>query len=242
MKIVGYLVFASFILFGIGKIGIVAERNQDDLDVMNQVIKQEKNITIEGWSVTAREAINSITTEKDFAKEFNRIKEKNPNFIWNIQQDSHKYVTVGTKKGAYFEETITIASTVHSKQESYITYEIRGKKLKSAWISNIGKAIEHRKHAVFSGNTTFFTCIEGQFNDTIDKVLTSMIDNWLQKFKAQEVESLKEKDFISITAKSSLFEQSQISEHYNLQLAMRSDGMGARTTFVIGTPIITFEY
>lgn len=236
-----YLILCGFIFIMFGNITTEADSSQSDLERIYQILEMKKEVTIENWSVTARETTNSITNEKQFFHEVNKAKEKLPSFKWNITKNSTKLVAVGVKENSDFYEEISIASTLSNKKESYITYEMKGNTLKSNW-KQVENRLKNRKKDLFRQNTTFFTCIEGSFDDTIDKVLISKMNHWMKDFKAKEVESLQEENFISITAKSSLFKQSYISEHYNFQLAMRSDGLGSNTSFVIGTPIITFEY
>ncbi|WP_042350979.1 YwmB family TATA-box binding protein [Bacillus massiliigorillae] len=242
MQKILYLLVISLIIVFVGNITIEANSDSMDLDQMSQVLENKDDVKIEEWSVTAREATTFITTERQFLLELRELKTKLPSFTWNVMKSSTKYIAVGMRDESDFHESITLSSTLSSQNESYITYEIKGNTLKGNWKQNVSNLLNSRKKIVFNQNTTFFTCIKGSFNDTIDKVLTSVSKKWMESFHAREVESLQEENFISITAQSSLFKQTDVSKHYNFQLAMRNDGMGARTTFVIGTPIITFEY
>lgn len=242
MQKIIYLLIVSFIIVSVGNITIEANSDRIDLEQMLRILEKKEDVKIEEWSVTAREATHSITTERQFLLELRELKRKLPSFTWNVMKNSTKHIAVGTRAESNLSETITIASTLTSRNESYITYEMRGNTSRENRKQNVSNLLNSRKKVVFNQNTTFFTCIKGSFNDTIDKVLTSTAKKWLKSFHAREVESLQEEQFISITAQSSLFKQTDVSEHYNFQLAMRNDGMGARTTFVIGTPIITFEY
>ena len=66
----------------------------------------------------------------------------------------------------------------------------------------------------------------------------------LAVFKAKEVEALKEDAFISSSAYSTMFSESVEAgeKEMNVQLGIRNQGMGGKTTIVVGTPIITIEY
>ncbi len=212
-----------------------------ELEQMYKVLEEQQHLSIDQWSVTARE-IRSITTERQFLQEVNQLKEELADFKWTISHNSSNLVAVGVKAELNVKETISVASTLTNRTDSYITYEITGYHLDDKTLQNVTTVLNNREKALFQGNTTFFTCIKGEINDTIDEVLTINIENFKRDFKAVEVESVREDHFISMTAQSPLFEQSFVSEHYNLQIAMRNDGMGSTTSFVIGTPIITFEY
>jgi hypothetical protein len=78
----------------------------------------------------------------------------------------------------------------------------------------------------------------------MESTLSSRINGLLAAFKADEIESIRENNFISVSAISPLFAETLKRNHdnMNLQLAVRSQGLGSDTTLVIGTPIITIEY
>lgn len=233
-----FVVLIGFIMISVGNSTIVAKGDSSDLKQMYEVLMQNSDVRIENWSVTAREVSYSIESEQEFIQQLKKLKKKFPVFTWNIKKDSAKLTAIGVYEENHIKESIILASTLSERQESYVIYEIRGSKLET----DLELKLQNRKKGLFKETTTFFTCIEGNFSDNIDEVLTTQMNQWMQGFKAQEIESMKETDFISITAQSSLFQQTYVSDYYNLQLAMRSDGLGSSTSFVIGTPIITFEY
>ncbi|MFK4998774.1 YwmB family TATA-box binding protein [Bacillus sp. N9] len=55
---------------------------------------------------------------------------------------------------------------------------------------------------------------------------------------------MKESDFYSISAKSLRLNQpiAFTENGLNMQIGLRKTGSGSRTSFVIGTPILTIEY
>ena len=78
----------------------------------------------------------------------------------------------------------------------------------------------------------------------MSKSVSEHVNHLLQAFQAQEIESLQEDSFISTTAYSPLFGETiqTMTDEMNLQLGVRKQGLGAKTTIVVGTPIITVEY
>jgi TATA-box binding len=78
----------------------------------------------------------------------------------------------------------------------------------------------------------------------MSKSVSEYVKPLLQAFQAQEIESLKEDSFISTTAYSPLFGETiqTMTDEINLQLGVRKQGLGGKTTIVVGTPIITVEY
>ncbi len=238
MKKLRHALLIGFIAISLGNSTTVAKSEPFALSVMLEVLEQKENVHVDQWSIMAREAVRSIDSDKSFVKKWGSIKKNVPGFAWNIERDSSRLIATGTRRQDSAEETIVIASNLSYETESYITYEIKGTDYSAA----IEKLAKKRTDVLFEQTATFFTCVKGDFSDIMDKVLPSEMSHWLKDFEAVEIESLKEDGFLSVTAQSSLFEQSYLTEHYNLQLAMRYDGMGSSTSFVIGTPIITFEY
>jgi hypothetical protein len=75
----------------------------------------------------------------------------------------------------------------------------------------------------------------------MDKAVPTIASDLMEIFDAKEIEALKEDNFMSVSANSPVFSDS-IARGMNLQIGIRSEGLGAKTTIVVGTPIITIEY
>jgi hypothetical protein len=82
--------------------------------------------------------------------------------------------------------------------------------------------------------------MKGEFSDKMYTSLPETMNHLLTIFKAKEKEALKEDQFMSVTAQSPIFATS--INNRNVQIGVRSGGLGAKTTVVVGTPIITIEY
>lgn len=242
MRKVIYIILLGLMVLNLGNSTIRAQKEASDLETILGVISQHQDMSIKEWSITARQLIDGIETKEQFFLEADRLKESLSEFTWQVRQDQQVIVIVGVRQTSMFVETVTLASALTSNTSSYMNYEIAGTDVSSEVLEQLQEKTTAVKHFAFGRDTIFFTCVKGEISGNIDKVLTSKPDNLMAGFRAAEMESIKEKHFVSITANSSLFEQSLISEQYNLQLAMRNDGMGQKTSFVIGTPIITFEY
>ena len=238
MKKLRHALLIGFIAISLGNSTTVAKSEPFALSVILGALEQKENVHVDQWSIMAREAVHSIDSDKSFMEKWETTKKNVPGFAWKVERDSSRVIATGTRQQDRAEETIVLASNLSYETESYITYEIKG----TDYSSFTEELAKKRTDALFQGAATFFTCVKGNFSDIMDKVLPSEMNHWLKDFEAVEIESLKEDGFLSVTAQSSLFEQSYLTEHYNLQLAMRYDGMGSSTSFVIGTPIITFEY
>ena len=135
--------------------------------------------------------------------------------------------------------------TVTDRQvQTYIVYEMTGKGWNEETREFIEGSIGNRINDIFHGKSTIFSCVYGDFGDKMSKSVSEHVTSLLQAFQAQEIESLKEDSFISTTAYSPLFGETiqTMTDEINLQLGVRKQGLGAKTTIVVGTPIITVEY
>ena len=83
--------------------------------------------------------------------------------------------------------------------------------------------------------------MKGSISDKIDMALPTVANDLLKSFDGKKIEALKEETFMSVSANSPMFSDS-IARDMNLQIGIRSEGLGAKTTVVVGTPIITIEY
>jgi len=237
-----HILLIGLMALSLGNSTIAAKKEASDFDTMLAIINHHNDMSIKEWSVAARESVDGIKTEEQFLLEADRLKESLPGFKWEIIKDENMTAIVGKRQDSTFIETVTLASALTSGTGSYMNYEIKGTDVSSDVLNQLQEKKDAAKQFIFGRYTIFFTCVKGEISGNIDKVLTTKTEDLMIDFKAVETESVKEDHFMSITAKSSLFEKSVISEQYNLQLAMRNDGLGQKTSFVIGTPIITFEY
>ena len=237
-----YIIVIGLMVLNVGNSTIRAQKEASDLETILKIISHHSDMSVKEWIVTARESMDGIETKEQFLKEADRLKDSLSDYQWQIRQNEQAIALVGERKDYLLVETVTFSSSLKSNTDSYLNYEIKGTSVNSITAEQLQKKRKAVETSIFSRYTIFFTCVKGEISGNIDKVLTSKLDGLLTSLNAVETESVKESNFVSITANSSLFKQSFISEQYNLQLAMRIDGMGQKTSFVIGTPIITFEY
>lgn len=237
-----YILLIGLMVLSLGNSTVVAQKKASDLETMLAIINHHNDMSIKEWSVIARESVDGIKTEEQFLLEANRLQENLPDFKWQIINDKNAVTVIGKRQDSIFTETVTLASALTSATKSYMNYEIKGTEVSNEVLGQLKERKNAAEQLIFSRYAIFFTCVKGEISGNIDKVLTSKAEDLMFDFKAVETEGVKEEHFMSITANSSLFEQSFISEQYNLQLAMRFDGLSQKTTYVFGTPIITFEY
>jgi hypothetical protein len=208
---------------------------------------QTEDIMLEEWSFYAREHLVDLNSEKEVQEYVQELQQKFPDWNWSRTETSQKWeVTAVSPTSKHHTEMLQIMAT-HTKQpvNAYIVYRVSGKEWNKELESFFTKdQYENRLSDIFRGKPTIFSCMKGSVNDKIDTALPVMASNLLEIFKAKEIEALKEDNFMSVSAFSPLFSDTigKTNDNMNLQIAIRSEGLGGPTTLVVGTPIITIEY
>lgn len=230
-------VFLSFLAVGTMIFNLAKANSEPDLFIMASILERE-NIFIHEWSLHAREQL-----ETPLAKEkFNELNKRYPDWNWNVTENDDKWEAKAfstTENGV--KEMIQILS---SSGQTYLVYEIKGKGWNKETKEYLETSTFDEIDQIFHGNVNIFTCINSNIDDKIVKSLPSHVNNLLTAFQAKEIETLQEDSFISTTAFSPLFSEKikGATDDMNIQLGIRTEGLGGNTTLVVGTPIITIEY
>lgn len=225
----------GFIVLQAGNKTTVADADHE-IKTLASVL-QDENILITGWSVYARETLEEENVE-DLVKE---LKVQLPDWTWSHRNGELTAVSNSSE----IQEKIKIVSTdTNGPIHTYVMYEVRGQHWNKNTETFLNKNLPGTLFDIFRGNATTFSCIEGEINDKIKSALPVYKTKLLKAFQAEEVEGLEEDSFISTSAVSPLFDNSLSNDHeMNMQLGLRkTDRLGAKTTLVVGTPIITIEY
>ncbi|MBS4195841.1 YwmB family TATA-box binding protein [Lederbergia citri] len=227
----------GFIFIFIGNNTIAAPTSTDIQNLAKIVDKHHGKIT--GWSLYARESVYLLTEEKWLAKK-QELEDQFPNMKWKLSKANGTYSIHGFIDHGPFSESIQILSASNRQTTSYLIYEANGENWNPKFAELTGKTVMH----LFKENPKLFSCIKGEFSEELKEFVDHSLDGLLHSLHASEVESLKEKEFYSISAFSSLFAQtlSFTNKQMNMQIGLRKNEMGTGTTFVVGTPILTIEY
>lgn len=242
-KMFSYIGFICLLVMIFGSQSIVAHTKTDIISLAERV-ETAKDLNIEKWSVFSREINHEITTKLDFENWFLTISQSFPDFVWTEEYDKGEWKAVGSYINQHsMTETIKLStSRKHSKMISYLVYEVEGQEWEEEHASFFEKQFHERASKIFYEDPIIFSCIEGSINGSMDSALNEEMNKLLKTFEAKEIESVYEENFSSVTAQSPLFSNTLKNTEMNVQFGVRIDGLGARTSFVIGTPIITFEY
>lgn len=219
-----------------------AKEKADLLEIISVLKDEEVHIT--EWSLYAREKIENLQSLKDVKEYANYLKEKFPNWQWIVNEDSSHWELAGTNPSKEHKEYIKLLASTTNTPQTYMIYELKGSHFNKKSEYFIKEQWNATVFDIFRGNATIFSCIKGEFSDNINTTLPSSMNRLISLFQAEKIESLEEKDFVSTSAYSPLFADSikNNDKEMNVQIGIRSEGLGARTTLVVGTPIITIEY
>lgn len=198
------------------------------------------------WSLLARESLDSNLTTTDLLHKFNRWEEQFPQFTWKRVQNQERLELIATfsDPDKNYEETLHIVADLNETTlEGFTLYELKG----TSWNQETKKIINQKGKFFpqwFNKSPIIFTCIKGELPDNMNIAAEKWAMDITESFGGQVIEQLREENFVSITAKSSEFGQFLQSEHekFNLQIAIRKGMPGEKTSFTVGTPILTIEY
>ncbi|RIW36119.1 hypothetical protein D3H55_06585 [Bacillus salacetis] len=221
----------------------IASNQTIDIEKLAAAVEQADGQITE-WSLYARENL-TFSTDKGFTTFAETMQKENPSYDWVRSQKNEDQEIKGLIRRESGVEIIKMVMTqVDNHYQSYLIYEFRGNNWNHTSEQSIKDHYFPKMRNLFVGEPLLFSCIKGEFSDTLDGVLSKQADELLSILDAEELESLKENDFYSISALSNKFELKVPAKHdnMNLQLGLRNTGLGAQTTFVIGTPILTIEY
>lgn len=234
----------SFILLQFGNRTTEAHETMD-LFTLASVIQGEQ-ISVNEWSLHAREKLTTVNNQQDVESFVNELKKKFPEWEWTqASNEQHWETSAVSSEHTSYEERLTIVSTPTKQlNQAYVIYEIDGRSWSEQTESFLKEHLSTRFSDIFRGNPTIFSCIIAELDGKMETSLSSRINGLLKAFKADEIESIRENNFHSVSASSPLFAETLKLNHdnMNLQLALRTQGLGSKTTLVVGTPIITIEY
>lgn len=225
---------------------ITIARTKSDLITINEILQKQENVTINEWSLHARERLENVSSIEDAKAYQSELKKVFQNGDW-VETKNHQswQAKMVLKSSGQIEESIILTTSLTTDNvQSYIMYEVRGKKLADKEMKRLDMEINKKISDIFRGKPTIFSCIKGEFSDKMNETLPYKVNHLLDAFQAKKVEALEEDDFISTSAYTPLFEEriDNSEKEMNVQIGLRTQDMGGKTTFVVGTPIITIEY
>jgi hypothetical protein len=208
-------------------------------------VLQKNGATIQEWSIYTREYSPTLQDDATFLQKVNELKDKHPEFQWTFEKNNDIWKATGLYEYSSVKEKIQLVATVtNEKPQTYILYEVIGFGWSEANLKSVFKNIDQKLSKIFVKQPVFFSCVKGEFSDKMKGVLFNQVNHLLTEFDAKPIEALHEETFVSVSAYTEQWENALLTKKHpmNIQLALRTTGLGEKITVVVGTPIITIEY
>lgn len=205
----------------------------------------DQNFTINKWSLYSRDT-KVLSNLAAYKEEADHLKQKYSQFQWQQETKKHEYTRLsGTHKlndMGMIEELTLVIYPQKNTYHSYLIYSVKGTSWNTGKWKEISPFVKSRLSQVFQNREQIFSCVNGVSGDKMDIILSKKARRIMGDFDAQNVEEIKEKTFISLSAYTNMWKQSIETNNHemNLQIALRH--IGNKTTLTLGTPIITTEY
>lgn len=216
--------------------------NDNELIQITEIAEQQ-NIEIDKWSMYIKEPITEYTDKIDLIKRIMEIKKVETGYKWTKTQfkEDH-YKIIGERKSSNLDINEKILIIYFPQKDKYnlsITYDIKG----SSWDKKKWSKIANLYKTKLEDYSVFYT-IEG--TTSINESIYIEATNLLKRFSAEKIQSLNEKNFVSLSAYTEQWESKLPlgnNQFMNLHIAYRnSNDSNEDIKVTIGTPIITSEY
>ncbi|MFD1359246.1 YwmB family TATA-box binding protein [Fictibacillus halophilus] len=212
-------------------------------------VLKEKGAEPDKWTMYFNGELGFTSKGLGYLKQAEELKRNYPEFSWAASEDEAGHYKM-TGKFQHDElgltEKVTIITYPQKQQTaSYFIYAVEGLVNTNQNWKEIRRLLDDRIKDSVGGNPKIFSCVTGTYGDKMVVDLYSQANELVQAFSGVSVEELKEETFVSLSAYTEQWEQAIYTGHQNkmnLQVALRSEGLGSKTTVTIGTPIITSEY
>ncbi|MFE7063695.1 YwmB family TATA-box binding protein [Sutcliffiella sp. NPDC057660] len=246
------LIFVLVVCFTGVILGNERSRAQLPTEISTEILEiaqvfQEKKINIKEWKLYGRNNVYKIRDLVGFQKEVNGLKKKMGHLNWTVEVEDDQWKAIGTHYNDSLkqEESLQLITThTNSSKTSYLLYEVTGYGWEKTSAREILKDFHSNLTKISQENIEIFSCMTGDFSDKIEGGLQNTTNILLDAFSARVIEELNEDTFVSVSAYTELWNNVLPTQHgkMNLQIGLRKQGLGDKTTVIVGTPIITVEY
>ncbi|WP_349408807.1 YwmB family TATA-box binding protein [Pseudalkalibacillus sp. SCS-8] len=210
--------------------------------VMNQ-----SGIEIKEWSLYGKNNFGFVSDFSGYVLLVESLQAKLPNFRWDrvVESSEHWNVSGTFVNSLGFQERVSVFAYPHkNRYNTYIIYEVQGNEWNPADWEAYKPLYRAKVQLLLGNNPTIYTCVKGQKSDKMGIVLQNLAKQLIQSFDAHIIDELNEETFLSLSAYTDEWKHSITTkqQQMNLQIGLRNNGIGGKTTITIGTPIITTEY
>ncbi|MFC7371503.1 YwmB family TATA-box binding protein [Fictibacillus iocasae] len=244
-----YIALFALILFAIQFSVSYADSRQshEKLELMAEQL-EKREIELTEWSLYTRGNLGLIEDFNGYLDTVEKLKSKMPELDWSTKplKSGGEWKMSGMKShGDGSVERLTVIAYPHKKElASYFIYAVEGTHLPESGFKKTEKRFYEKAAKFSSEKLNYFSCMSGITGDKMKFGLYNEAHELVSSFSAVPIEELQEETFVSLSAYTALWDDAitTAQDKMNLQIAVRTDGLGGRTTVTIGTPIITSEY
>ncbi|MEK4009703.1 YwmB family TATA-box binding protein [Peribacillus sp. FSL M8-0224] len=235
MKInaVAFLILFSFLIFTKGAYSQNFDVYHNLNDVLN--VASENKIKVKEWRIYYRTIMENVEDD-DLNRMVTTIK-SDDSFTWSEEGNDIHHKTIKGVKETNQEEILFTFSVIKNGKLSDVSlsYQVTGdnrlglNKIKDLYIPVQFKKVNPYITVVGKKGAQKLNQLEG---------------NLLDSFSASYVEGVSERDFISVSALSSKFDErihTKTGKSFNVQIGLRKS-KNNNVQITMGTPIITTEY
>lgn len=232
--LIGLILLFSFY----GKFLEVQAQDEKIISTVN-TIKNNRG-TISEWTIFYKGETVQIKSINEFKKMGTRLKQDYPSLIWNEDESKEHLIKITGSTVENLEEKELITLTASKSDGGYQvlqTYSYTGKKWSEKTYYDTLQRLDNK-------NDVFFT-VKAKLPNSGENNLNEEANLLLEELSAVQVESLKEEDFVSISAFNDNWEYflpTASHKKMNIQLALRKNVDESTINLTIGSPIITVEY
>ncbi|QBG58154.1 hypothetical protein D2M30_3855 [Bacillus amyloliquefaciens] len=235
-----------FFVFLSALIAVFHSIHASELSPLAQIAEgmERQDVTVDEWTLHGKENLNLSLSE--FDDKVKELKAQNPQYHWETAEEDKVVKAVGTysdKKNHTTFKLQLVTTLKNQNPTSYLLYEQMSPEQPENW-NDTYEQFERQAHDIFQNKVFIFTCLKGHLNDNMSIVLQKKAEQLMKEFEASPVEHVVEPHFVSVSAFTYKWtDYIMTSKHkMNVQIALRSAGMGEKHTVTVGTPIVTTEY
>jgi succinate dehydrogenase flavin-adding protein (antitoxin of CptAB toxin-antitoxin module) len=242
-KFTGTLVFALILIGMIFAVQSIQAKEDTPLAQLAAALEKEDADILE-WTLYAKKELS--LNKEDFFQKMKHLENQYRQYNWSVKEQDNTVKATGILYDEKNKTTIKLQLVSTLKNDissSYLLYEQSGDIARDNWRHTYVQ-FERQVFDIFQEKATIFSCLKGEVNGMMDVVLQKKVKDLANEFSAEVVEQLSEPHFVSISAYTPRWKTfiTTADHKMNLQIAVRSSGMGGKHMIVIGTPIVTSEY
>lgn len=216
---------------------VVRGEEEKVIRIVNYLHKM--NVEINEWTIFIKDHPKSIKSLIEYKECKAELKAQNPDFTWEEEIDENHHIKltgIGINNEMESERIMLSVYMVGNKYQMLKTYSFKGE----SWSE---KRFNQKVNNIHKQQQLYFT-IKSENNKITIKNLSKIAEKMIENLSASEVESLIEKDFISISAYNDnwgSYIPTNNGKKINLQIGIRRNA-DSLVDITIGSPIITEEY